>query len=101
LPDIGKILISTFNRVDYELYIRHVVTYGPPFLPRAHAQGGKVIGLVVVVVVVVVIPKIGISRDLGTWANRKPNKSIGFGEKLASLCFKSKETVHERQNSAF
>jgi hypothetical protein len=66
------------------------------YLPRAHAQGGKVISLVVVVVVVVVVVtlKIGISRDLGT---RKPNESIGFGEKLVSLCFKSKETVHERQ----
>ncbi len=40
-------------------------TIGLPYLkfccyPRAHAQGGKVIGLVVVVVT----PKIGISRDL-------------------------------------
>ena len=37
-------------------------------LPRAHAQGGKVIGRVVVVVVVVVVvsTKIAISRGLGT-----------------------------------
>ena len=37
-------------------------------LPRAHAQGGKVIGRVVVVVVVVVIVsrKIAISGGLGT-----------------------------------
>ena len=39
-------------------------------LPRAHAQGGKVIGRVVVgvvvVVVVVVSRKIAISRGLGT-----------------------------------
>ena len=35
-------------------------------LPRAHAQGGKVIGRVVVVVVVVVVvsTKIAISRDV-------------------------------------
>jgi hypothetical protein len=32
------------------------------FLPRAHAQGGKVVSLVVVVVVT---PKIVISLDLG------------------------------------
>jgi hypothetical protein len=44
-----------------------------------------------------VTPKIGISRDLGTWATRKSNKSIGFDEKLALVCFKLKETVHERQ----
>jgi hypothetical protein len=68
-------------------------------LPRAHAQGGKVIGLgvVVVVVVIVVTPKIGISRDLGTWATHKRKESMGIGEKLASVCFKSKETVHEGQ----
>ena len=35
------------------------------FLPHAHAQGGKVIGRVVVVVVVVVSTKIAISRDVG------------------------------------
>ena len=34
-------------------------------LPRAHAQGGKVIGRVVVVVVIV-STKIAISRGLGT-----------------------------------
>jgi hypothetical protein len=34
------------------------------YLSRAHAQGGKEIGLVIVVVVVT--PKIGICRDLGT-----------------------------------
>ena len=39
-------------------------------LPRAHAQGGKVIGRVVVVVVVIVVvvivsTKIAISRDIG------------------------------------
>ena len=38
------------------------------FLPRAHAQGVKVIGRVVVIVVVVVIvsTKIAMSRGLGT-----------------------------------
>jgi hypothetical protein len=37
------------------------------YLPCAHAQGGKVIGLLAVVVVVVVVtPEISISRDLGT-----------------------------------
>ena len=51
-------------------------------LPRAHAQGGKVIGRVVVVVVVV-STKIVISRDIAT---RIHNESIEFGEKLASVC---------------
>jgi hypothetical protein len=49
-----------------------------------------------VVVVVVVTQKISISRDLGTSATRKPNQLIGFDEKLASVCIKSKETVHKR-----
>jgi hypothetical protein len=69
-------------------YLTLMLTYYPVRMRK----GVKVIGLVVVVT-----PKIGISRDLGSWATRKPNKAIGFGEKLASLCFKSKETVYERQ----
>ena len=55
-------------------------------LSRAHAQGGKVI-----VVVVIVSTKIAISRDAG----RNHNESIEFGEKLASVCVKSRDTVHE------
>ena len=42
--------------------------YQAYLLPRAHAQGGKVIGGVVVVVVVIVVVvciKIAISRDIG------------------------------------
>ncbi len=47
-------------------------------------QGGKAIGLVVVVVVVVVVStKIAISKH---------NKSVGFDEKLASVCFKLRDT---------
>ena len=67
----------------------------PPSLPRAHAQGGKVIGRVVIVVVVV-STKIAISRDIGVQATRIYNKSIEFDEKLASVCVKSRDTVHER-----
>jgi hypothetical protein len=40
--------------------------------------------------------KIAISRDLGTWATRKYNESIESGEELASVCFKSRDTMHER-----
>ena len=57
-------------------------------LPRVHAQGGKVI---VVVVVVIVSTKIAISQDAGC----NHNESIEFGEKLASVCVKSRDTVHE------
>ena len=50
---------------------------------RCLVSRGKVISFVVV------STKITISRDLGTWATCKHNKSIKFGEKLASVCFKS------------
>ena len=52
------------------------------FTPHACARG-KVIGRIVVVV----SRKIAISRGLGTWATGKYNESVGFGEKLASVCF--------------
>jgi hypothetical protein len=90
----GTKVLAIRERVRIQSKVSSIILYNIQLLPRAHAQGGKVIGLVVVVVVT---PKIGISRDLGTWATRKPNESIGFGEKLASLCFKSKETVHEHK----
>ena len=61
-------------------------------LPRAHAQGGNVISRVVIVV----SKKIAISRVLGVWATRKYDKSIEFGEKLASVRFKLKDTLHKR-----
>jgi hypothetical protein len=53
----------------------------------AHAQQGVVCRLWT--------QKIAISRDLGTWATRKHNESIELGEKLASVCFKSRDTIHE------
>ena len=62
--------------------------------PRACARG-KVIGRVVVVVVVV-STKIVISQCLGTKAIRKHNESVAFGEKWASVCFKTRDMVHER-----
>ena len=45
----------------------NVHKFHPTSLPRVHAQGGKVIGRVVVVIVVVVVVsiKIAISRDIG------------------------------------
>ena len=61
---------------------------------RADAQGGKVIGRVVVVLVI--STKIAISRDVGIKSTRKYNESIEFGKKLASVCVKSRDTVHKR-----
>jgi hypothetical protein len=52
-------------------------------LPRA----GKVIGCVIV------STKIATFRDLGSC---KHNESIQVGEKLASVCFKLRDTIHER-----
>ena len=66
------------------------------FTARACARG-KVIGHVVVVVVVVVISrKIAISRGLGISATGKHNKSVKHDEKRASVCFESRDMVHER-----
>ena len=52
-----------------------------------YAQGGKVIGHVVVVIVV--NTKITIFWDLGTWATRYHNESVELGKKLASVCHRS------------
>ena len=46
-------------------------------------------------VVIVVSTKIAISRDIGVEATRNHNESIEFGEKLTSVCVKSRDTVHE------
>ena len=61
-------------------------------LPHAHAQGGKVIDCTIIM-----STKIAISQDLGTWATRKRLESVEFCEKLASACFKSRDTIHEWQ----
>ena len=61
-------------------------------ITRAHAQGGKVIDRVIVGGT-----KITISQDLGTCVTRKHNESIELGEKLATVCFESKDTIHEHQ----
>ena len=61
------------------------------FTPRACTRG-KVIGRVVVVV----STKITIFRDVGVQATRKHDESIEFGEKLASVCVESRDTVHDR-----
>ena len=57
---------------------------------------GKAIGSVVVVVVIIVNKKIAKSRHLGTLATHKHNKSVDFGEKLASLCFESSGMDYKR-----
>ena len=62
-------------------------------LPLVHALGGKVIGHVVVIV----STKIALSWDLGTWATHKHLESVELGETLASVSFKSRDTIHERQ----
>ena len=50
-----------------------------------------------VVVVVVVSTKIAISRDLGTYAIHKHKESVKFDEKLASVYFKSIDTLYKCQ----
>ena len=60
--------------------------------PHACAWG-KVVGRVVTVVVSTKIP---ISQDAGIYVTRKHNESIEFGKKLALVCVKSRDTVHER-----
>ena len=47
-------------------------------------------------VIVGVSTKITISQDLGTRVTRKHNESIESDEKLASVCLKPRDTVHER-----
>ena len=37
-----------------------------------------------------------LSQDVCTRATRNHNESIDFGEKLATVCFKLRDTVHER-----
>jgi hypothetical protein len=54
---------------------------------------GKAIGLCVCLSICG--NKIAISWDLGTWATRRHNESIKLDEKLASVCFKSRDTIHE------
>ena len=63
--------------------------------PVRMCKGGKVIGHVVVVVVM--NTKIAIYHDLGTRATHTHLESIEFGEKLASICFKSRDMIYERQ----
>jgi hypothetical protein len=53
---------------------------------RACAARGKAIGLSVCG-----------HKNLGTWATRKHNESIELVKKLASVCFKSRDTIHERR----
>ena len=54
---------------------------------------GKVIGCVVIVV----DTKIAKSGGLGISASCKQNKSVEFGEKLASVCLESSGTAYKRQ----
>ena len=63
--------------------------------PHACARG-KVISHVVVAVVVV-STNIAISRDLGTCATHEHKESVEFGEKLASVYFKSIDTIYKCQ----
>ena len=67
---------------------RFGTTFHNNYPPRIKARG-KVIARVVVVM----STNIAISRDVGIYATHKHNK---LGEKLASVCFKSRDTVHER-----
>ena len=89
-PKIDRGVVVLYH---YPLYVFCNFSF---ITPRACAiaQGGKVIGRVVVVVVV--STKIAISRGLGTWATSKHNESVEFGEKLPSACFESRDAIHER-----
>ena len=60
------------------------------FTPCACARG-KAISCVVV------STKIAISGDVGIQGTCKHSQSIEFGEKLAPVCVKSRDTVHNRQ----
>ena len=61
-------------------FLEHMQHGGPDLynrsLPCAHAQGGKVIG------VIIVSTKIAKSQYLGTWATRKRLESVTFGKKV-------------------
>ena len=61
------------------------------YLPRAHAQGAKVI-----VRCRCQQKEIARSRHLGTLATRKHDKSVEFGEKLALLCFEWSGMAYKR-----
>ena len=73
------------------------------FLPRAHAQGGKVIGSVIVVVIVIVIivvsTKIVKSQKVGTCQSTLCHQTIKSHKKLSSVCFKLLRTAHEHGKS--
>ena len=45
----------------------------------------------------ILMPKIARSGDLGIWATRKYNLSVGIVEKLTSIRFESFGKVHERR----
>ena len=70
-----------------------------------HAQGIKwsVCPSMVVIVIQLLLSarKSPVLGDLGIWATSKANESIRIGGKLASVCFKSFCTSHERHKWCF
>jgi hypothetical protein len=89
-------VLSDFPAIVLHSYL---ILYGHPYFinqytctcscyPHTHARG-KVINYVAV------STKNATSWDQGTWATCKHNKSIEFGEKVASVRFKSMDTAHE------
>jgi hypothetical protein len=105
---VNRLLCPTFS--DFFLDNSHSVSIEcttlalrPSNYPlRACTARGKVIGCVVVVSTKIAIC-VTLSRDLGTctWATRKHNESLEFGEKLTSVCFKSMKMVHEHHKVSF
>ena len=69
-------------------------------LPPCTCTRGKVIRCVIVVLVMDTIAKSG---DVGVWASCKRNKSVEFGEKVASVCLESSDMAykHHITNNAF
>ena len=72
------------------------------FLPRAHAQRGKVIGFVVVVVVVVVVStKIARSGILGEFASANCSFGVGNRKKTRVRASRLSKRDHESYKSCF
>ena len=72
-----------------------VIDVAMRYIYPVRMRKGVVIGRVIIVVVV--STKVTTYQDVGTWVTHTHLESIEFGEKLASIGFKSRDTIHERQ----
>ena len=85
--------ICTLCRSGYKAVDGQCTNEGMTLITPHACARGKAIGHVVVVV----STKIAVSQDAGIQGTRKHSESIEFGEKLASVCVKSRDAVHNRQ----